>query len=200
RDAIDDANDLSLERLRLVGPGVLEDPVADFLREVEAAPLALQRLDDAQRMLVVAEAVRSALTQHVVERLLTRVPERRMAEIVAEPDRLDEVLVQAESPRDAPCDPGRLECVREPGPEVIPLRVDEHLGLVAQPTERFRVGDPVAVALERRAQAALILHVRAAAALVRADGQGRQPALLVLAHEALEGVSNTTGQFRHPER
>ena len=32
RDAVDDADDLPLERLRLVGAGVLEDPVAHLLR------------------------------------------------------------------------------------------------------------------------------------------------------------------------
>src|SRR5258708_28130061 len=61
------------------------------------------------------------------------------------------------------------------------------------------MGDAIAVALERCAQATLFLDVRATATLVRADGERRQPALLVLAHEALEGVSNSTGQFRHPE-
>ena len=141
---------------------------------------------------------RAALAQQLVERLLARVAERRMAEIVAEPDRLDEILVQPERPRDAARDARRLERVREPRAEVVALGVDEDLRLVPQPAERLRVDDAVAVALERRAQPALVLCVRAAAALVRANGERRQPALLVLAHEALEGVSNPTGKFRHP--
>ena len=56
RDAVDEADDLALERLGLVGPRVVEDPVARLGREVEPAPVALQELDDAQRLLVVAEA------------------------------------------------------------------------------------------------------------------------------------------------
>ena len=157
RDAVDDAHDLSLERLRLVGPGVLEDPVAHLPREVEPAPVALERLDDAQRVLVVPEAVAAALAEQLVERLLARVPERRVAEIVAEPDRLDEVLVQPQRARDAARDARRLERVREPRAEVVALGIDEDLRLVAQPAERLRVDDAVAVALERRAQPALLL-------------------------------------------
>ncbi len=37
--------------------------------------------------------------ERVVERLLARVPERRVTRVVSETDRLDEVLVETESPR-----------------------------------------------------------------------------------------------------
>ena len=46
-------------------------------------------------MLVVPEAPVEPLLQHLVERFLPRVPERRVAEVVTEPDRLNEILVQA---------------------------------------------------------------------------------------------------------
>jgi hypothetical protein len=149
-------------------------------------------------VLVVAEAAAAALAQQLVERLLAGVPERRVAEVVTEPDRLDEVLVQAQGTGDAAGDARRLERVGEPRAEVVTLGVDEDLRLVAQPAERLGVDDPVAIALKRRPQPAfVVLAVRAAAALVRADGERRQPALLVLSHEALEGIGNTTGYFRH---
>ena len=173
-DAVDDADDLPLERLRLVGPGVLEDPVAHLLREVEPAAVALEALDDAQRVLVVAEAVAAALAQQLVERLLAGVAERRMAEVVAEADRLDEILVQPQRTADAARDAGRLERVRQARAEMIALGIDEDLRLVPQPAERLRVDDPVAVALERRAQTAFLFGVRAAAALVGADGERRR--------------------------
>ena len=63
-----------------------------------------------------------SLLQLRVERLLACVPERRVTEIVAEPDRLDEILVQAERAGDAAGDAGRLERVREPGAEVVAAR------------------------------------------------------------------------------
>ena len=107
-----------------------------------------------------------------------------MAEVVAEADRLDEILVQPQRAADAARDAGRLERVREARAEVVAFGVDEHLRLVPQPPERLRVGDPVAVALERRAQAAFLLGTCARPrALVGADGERRQPAVLVLAHE-----------------
>src|SRR5918992_5833256 len=101
-------------------------------------------------MLVVAEPAPPALAQALVEDPLAGVPEGRMAEIVAEPDRLREVLVQAEGARDPPRDPAGLERVREPGAVVVALRRDEHLRLVLEPPKGLRMHDSVAVALERR--------------------------------------------------
>ncbi len=138
-------------------PGVLEDAVAHLPRQVEPATVALEPLDDAQRVLVVAEAAEAALAQQLVERLLAGVAERRVADVVAERDRLGQILVQAQRPRDPARDPGRLERVREPRAEVVALGIDEDLRLVAQTPERLRVDDAVAVALERRPQAAFLL-------------------------------------------
>ena len=68
-----------------------EDPVDHLAGQV-------QPLGDARRLLVVAEA--AAVAEQLVERLLARVPERRVADVVAEPDRLGQVLVQRERARD----------------------------------------------------------------------------------------------------
>src|SRR5207248_10699972 len=138
---------------RLHRAGVLEDPVAHLGGEIEAAAVTLQLLDDTQRVLVVPEAREPTLAQQLVERLLARMAERRVAEVVAEPDCLDEILVQAQRTGDAARDPGRLERVRETCAEVIALGIDKDLRLVTQAAERLRVHDPVAVTLERRAQA-----------------------------------------------
>src|SRR4029079_5046539 len=142
----------------------------------------------------------AAFADDLVERLLARVPERRMAEVVAEADRLDEVLVQPERARDGAGDPGRLERVRQAGAEVVALGVDEDLRLVAQPPERLGVDDPVAVALERRPEPAFRFGQVASARLVRPDGERRQPPLLVLPHEPCEGIGNPTGELRHPDQ
>ena len=182
RDAVDDADDLPLERLRLVGPGVLEDPVAHLPGEVEPAAVALERSTTRSECSLWRKPPAAALAQQLVERLLARVAERRVAEVVAEPDRLDEILVQPQRPRDAARDAGRLERVRQPRAEVVALGVDEDLRLVPRaggtPSSgrcgRGRAGTACAGGTPPRE--------RAAAGLVRADGERRQPALLVLAH------------------
>jgi hypothetical protein len=74
-------------------PVVREDPVADLVGEV-------QREGDPVRVLVVPEAEAEPLAKGFVECVLARVPEGRVARVVPEPDRLREVLVQREGPRD----------------------------------------------------------------------------------------------------
>src|SRR5262249_22248444 len=85
------------------------------------------------------------------------VTERRMAEVMAEADRLDEVLVERQRPGDGARDLRDLERVGEPRAVVIAARRDEDLRLVAQAAKRLGVHDPVAVALQRRAQPAVRL-------------------------------------------
>src|SRR6185295_16456804 len=77
--------------------------------------------------------------------------ERRLTEIVAERDRLDEVLVQEESAADRARDLGHLERVRQAVPAVVLVgREEPGLRLLAQAAERAAVDDTVAVALEIR--------------------------------------------------
>jgi hypothetical protein len=118
---------------------------------------------------------------------------------VPEPDRLDEILVQTQRPSDAAGDARSLERVRQPRAKVVAFGIDEDLGLEAKPAERLRVDDAVAVALKRSAEATFLLREVAAAGLVRADGERRQPAFLLLSNEPLEGVSNSTGKLRHSQ-
>ena len=87
RDAVDDADDLALERLGLARPCVSEDPVDHLVRQVQA-------LGDARRLLVVPESVVAVVAQGSVERSLAGVPERRMAHVVSQADRLGQILVQ----------------------------------------------------------------------------------------------------------
>ena len=71
-----------------------------------------------------------------------------------------EVLVEAERPRDGARDLRDLERVGQPRAVVVALGGDEDLRLVLEPPERAAVHDPVAVALERRAQPAVGLGDR----------------------------------------
>jgi hypothetical protein len=76
RDAVDEPDDLAFERLGLVLAGVLEDSVAHLCGEVEAAPVSLELIDDAQRVLVVAKAKAEPLAEGFIERFFACVPER----------------------------------------------------------------------------------------------------------------------------
>ena len=160
-DAVHQPHDLALERGRLGRPaGVADDPVADRHRQVQALPVALERVDDPQRVLVVQERGPEPLRQAAVERVLADVAERRMAEIVAEPDRLDEILVERQRARDGRETLRDLERVRQPRAVVVAGRRHEHLRLVLQAAKRLGVDDPVAIALKRRAQTAIGLRWR----------------------------------------
>ena len=105
-------------------------------------------------------------------------PNGRMAGVVAEADRLDEVLVEPQRPRDDARDRRRLERVRDARAVVVAGRVDEDLRLPLQAPERLRVDDPVAVALERRPHRRFLLGPQPPARLVRAHGERREPRLL----------------------
>jgi hypothetical protein len=74
--------------------------------------------------------------------------ERRMADIVRQAQRLGQILVQPQRPRDHAADLRHFQAVRQPHAIMIAIGRDEHLRLVAQAAERDRMDDPVAVALE----------------------------------------------------
>jgi hypothetical protein len=157
RDPIHKPHDPALERDRLPRPRVVKDPVANLLRQVQALAVALEPLDDPQRVLVVAKAGAVTLAHARVENALADVAERRVAEVVAERDGLGQVLVEAQRPRNGPRDHAGLERVRQPGPVVVALGRDEDLRLVLEPPEGLRVDDPVAVALEGRPDGRILL-------------------------------------------
>ena len=170
RDAVDEPHDLPLERLGLALAGVREDSVADLVREI-------QRPGDPQRLLVVPEAAPEPLLHCVVERVLAGVPERGVPHVVPEPDRLREVLVQPQRPRDDTRDRRGLERVGHARAVVVAVGVDEDLRLPLQPPERLRVDDAVAVALELGAHAARLFRQLAPARVERAHGVRRQALL-----------------------
>ena len=154
-DAVDEPHDLALERRRLArrrvwrrmpsrtGSVRLRPRPSRSSTSTTRSECSLWRKPRPKRS-------RSAASSAV----LAGVPERRVAEVVAEPDRLGQVLVEPQRARDGARDPRRLERVGEPRAVVIALGRDEDLRLVLEPPERLGVDDPVAVALERGAQPA----------------------------------------------
>ena len=128
--------------------------------------------DDPQAVAIVLEA---AMTAHeFVQGTFAAVPERGMTEIVRQRDGLGEVLVQAQGAGDVARDRGDFHRVREPGAEVIPRAVQEHLGLVFQPAKRARVDDAVAVPLELGAPLGRRLWEGATAGIGAELGERRQ--------------------------
>src|SRR3954468_8153129 len=105
-----------------------------------------------------AESATEALPPGTVEHVLANVPERWVADVVAEPDRLREILVESQRAGHRAADPRHLQRVREPRPIVIALRGDEHLRLVLQPPERLAVHDPVTIALKWRSHPTVVLR------------------------------------------
>ena len=95
--------------------------------------------------------------QDAVEGRLAGVAEGRVAEVVAHRDRLDQVLVELQRPRHGARERRHLERVGQPGAVVVAGGRHEDLGLVLEPPERGGVEDPVAVALEGRAEGARLL-------------------------------------------
>ena len=134
------------------------------VQAVEAVIAVLQGRQDAYGLGVMVEA---AVWRHrLIERRLPGVAERRMPEIVGQRKRLGEVFVHTEDAADGARDLRHLQAVGEARTVVIPLVIDEDLGLVLQTPKRRAVDDPVAVALKGRPSAAFRLRIEAPAALL----------------------------------
>jgi hypothetical protein len=103
----------------------------------------------------VAKAGAEVLGHAGVEHRLADMAERGVAEVVAEPDRLGQILVERQCPRNGARDLGDLQRVGQPRAVMVALGRDEDLRLVLEAPERLGVRDAVAVALQRRAQTAV---------------------------------------------
>ena len=86
-----------------------------------------------------------------VQHMLAAVPERGMAEIMAEGDRLDEVLVETECLTEGPGDLTDLQGMSETRTVVVSLRCDEDLRFMLEAAEGLTVDDTVTITLEARA-------------------------------------------------
>ncbi len=150
---------------------VLEDALEGLPAEVQAVVLGVAVLEarhDAQRLQVV---VKAAPERHLfVQNTLAGVPERGVAEIVSEGDRLRQVFVEPQCPRDRARHLADLERMGQPGAEVLAFVLEEDLRLVLQPPKRRRMDDAVAVALEFRARGARRNGVEPPAAVGRIGG------------------------------
>ena len=130
-------------------PVVLDQARQRRLGQVEAVEgrvSAIKLGDDAERVGIVIEA---AMSLHAgVERVLAGMAEGRMAEVVGKRDRLGEVVVDPERPRQRPGDLRHFDAVGEAGAKMVSVVGDKDLGLVGEPPKRRGVDDAVPIALE----------------------------------------------------
>ena len=112
----------------------------------KAAIALLEIFDDAQRVQIVIEE-QSRATHCLIERLFAGVSKRRMADVVHERQRFNQIGVQVQLLGDGARDLRNLERVREAIAEVIGEASGEYLRLVFQTAESARMYDAVAVTL-----------------------------------------------------
>ena len=94
-----------LERMRVAHRAALENALTRFERQVQAVEcrmLLLEPVDDAQALQVVFETAIGLVLQTAqagIEGLLPGMPERGVAKVVCECDRLDQIFVQTQCAR-----------------------------------------------------------------------------------------------------
>ena len=131
------------------GAVVLRKTFERFPGQVDPVEQRIGRFEPregAQRMTVMIEA---AMFEHRrLQRILARMAEGRVADVVREAQRLGQIFIEAQRAGDAAPDLRDLDAVRQADAIMIAVGGDEHLRLVAQTAEGDRVDDTVAVALK----------------------------------------------------
>ena len=129
-----------------------------------------------------------AAGQTRAERVLAGVTKRGVAQVVAESDRLRQVLVQVQPARDGTCNLHDFHRVGEARAVVVADGSDEHLRFVLQPPKRLGVNDAIAVDLIRGAHRVGLFGVIAIRALARPSGEFAQELFALLGPRADLGM------------
>ena len=129
------------------------DSIPHFLAEIEPFAVFFQHIHHPQALLIVGK-----VTEDVVEHRFSRMSKRSVSQIMSLGNRLGQVLVQSQCPRNGACNLADFQCVSQTGAVVISHRIEKHLRFVHQTAVGFAVDDAVAVALERCADIALLLR------------------------------------------
>jgi len=148
------------ERARIT---MLDDPLSHLPGKVESVEIRvffLQNVHNAKALDVVLKT--AILCHQLVEGRFTGVSEGRVTHIVSQGDGFSQVLVQSEDSCNRAPDAGDLHSMRQAGPVMIALVIEEHLGLVFQAAEGPAVDDPVPVPLVHGSEVMLLFWVDAA--------------------------------------
>ena len=170
------ADDPSLQCRRPSCRLVVGKAVQDLPCQIQALSVLLQNLHKPHRLLRMVKAIRTQTVQHP----LAGMSKRRMPEVMPQRNRLRQVLVEPQRLGDRSCILRDLQRMRHPRPVMIPVRRDEHLRLILQPSERLGVQNPVPVSLKHRPQIILRLLPSPAPRLRRKGRPRRKDLLLAL--------------------
>lgn len=128
---------------------MLQNALAGFEAEVQTIKLRitlLQLVDHPQALQIVFKA---AIVSHAgIERILARVAERRMPQVMGERDCFNQIFVEPEVAGDRTPQLSHLKRMRHPGAKKIPLVIQENLGFIDQTAKSAAVDDAIAVPLE----------------------------------------------------
>ena len=165
-DAVGKRHRDPFQRGRLAAFGVVEDAVPHLQGEIQPCAVLFQHVDDAHRLFAVTEPRGGQLGEHA----FAHVPERRMAEIVPQSDRLGKIFIEGKATRERTGDLADVQRMRQAGDVMIPVGRKEDLRLVFETQERFGINDAVAVALKIRAHGARRFFAQPARAFRRLFG------------------------------
>jgi len=107
--------------------------------------------------------VKSAEWRHgCIQSILPGMTERRMTKVMGQRERLSQIFIQTQGPRDSARNLSDLQRMCETRAVVIALVINEDLCLVLKPPERAGMNNPVAIALVTAAISAFGLRVEPA--------------------------------------
>jgi hypothetical protein len=131
---------------------VLDDAFPNAKRQIEPAVRGvalLEVLDNTQRVDIVVEAPPMTL-QAAVQRPLTGVSKRRMADVVNQRQRLRQIFVQAKRGSDSPGDLRNLHGVGQAAAKMVGRAAGEYLRLPRKAPEGTGLHNALAITLEGR--------------------------------------------------
>ena len=171
---------------------VVQNAHAGLIAEIQPLPVPLQQIHHPQALFVMLEA---ALVD-LVQRPLSGVAEGRVPQIVPQGDGLRQILVEPQGPGHRPRKPRHLQGVGQAGAVVIPLRLEEDLGLVLEAAKGLGVGDPVNIPLEAGANVALRFRVQPTPAVLGEHAVGPDHQMLQLFSFLAGKRHSLTSHFR----
>jgi len=122
-----------------------KDAVQSLQGQIPAFPFFFQAVKKTDRLDIMLERRQPVLYAEVGEKFFSVVAKGRVADIMAECDCLDQILIQTKKTADGSGDPGDQLNVQAPMGDVVVGHQAEHLGLVDIPGVGPGVEDPVGV-------------------------------------------------------